>query len=356
MQRSNAGTTLWNHRQDTSRLPNRSVSANHRGAGGTGSAGSPRGRRRADAGARRLDNPIVFVTQVPVPPDTGDLIKIGATFGNHSPDAAAADSRPAARCSGVSRSTAPRRSISWARSPGGVPADATASAAGRLSSLVGLRIRHGGHVPWGSQGIGVRAPSGQVHARPSTSRKFARPCVDGAPRRSASGSPPERSRRPKGCSTRWLSDFGRRPLPQSSRVGVQVEAVEAPARERLAAPLLGEHAVVGAVETRRTRRRAQPACPPPGTARHSGATRARRRFRRRRLPARRCSCRGRGGAAPPPGVRRWRTSPPRCPSPRWAATGRAGSAPSSRRRVRRGSRRARWRRRASRRAGPSRLF
>ena len=44
----------------------------------------------------------------------------------------AADSRAAARCSGVSRSAAPRRSISWARSPGVVPADATA-AAGRLS-------------------------------------------------------------------------------------------------------------------------------------------------------------------------------------------------------------------------------
>ena len=33
-----------------------------------------------------LDNPIVFVTQVPVPPDYGEP-KIGATFGNHSPDA-----------------------------------------------------------------------------------------------------------------------------------------------------------------------------------------------------------------------------------------------------------------------------
>ena len=44
----------------------------------------------------------------------------------------AADSPASARCSGVSRSTAPRRSISCARSPGGVPADAPA-AAGRLS-------------------------------------------------------------------------------------------------------------------------------------------------------------------------------------------------------------------------------
>ena len=37
-----------------------------------------------------LDNPIVFVTQVPVPPDTRDQLKIGATFGNHSPDGGSA--------------------------------------------------------------------------------------------------------------------------------------------------------------------------------------------------------------------------------------------------------------------------
>ena len=58
--------------------------------------------------------------------------------GQRSPtsleETTAADSRAAARCSGVSRSTAPRRSISWARSPGGVPADVpAAAAAGRLS-------------------------------------------------------------------------------------------------------------------------------------------------------------------------------------------------------------------------------
>ena len=45
---------------------------------------------RAAGQTPRLDNPIVFVTQIPIPPDTRDLLKIGATFGNHSPDGGSA--------------------------------------------------------------------------------------------------------------------------------------------------------------------------------------------------------------------------------------------------------------------------
>ena len=60
-----------------------------------------------------------------------------ALGGQRSPagfeETAAANSRAAARCSGVSRSAAPRRSISWARSSGGVPAGATSAAGGRRS-------------------------------------------------------------------------------------------------------------------------------------------------------------------------------------------------------------------------------
>ena len=65
------------------------------------------------------------------------VLGVNGLGGQRSPtgleETTAADSRAAARCSGVSCSTAPRRSISWTRSPGGVPADATASTAGRLS-------------------------------------------------------------------------------------------------------------------------------------------------------------------------------------------------------------------------------
>ena len=47
-------------------------------------------RERTDAQGAHLETPIVFVTQVPVPTDSRDLLKIGATFGNHSPDAGSA--------------------------------------------------------------------------------------------------------------------------------------------------------------------------------------------------------------------------------------------------------------------------
>ena len=93
--------------------------------------------RRYEHAARSLD-------------ETGWLVD--GLGGQRSPtgleETTAADSRAAARCSGVSRSTAPRRSISWARSPGGVPADATA-AAGRLSVSSVFVFGMIGHAPRG---------------------------------------------------------------------------------------------------------------------------------------------------------------------------------------------------------------
>ena len=67
--------------------------------------------------------------------------------------------------------------------------------------------------------------------------------------------------------TRWLADPAVGPLPRSGGIGVQVEEVEAPARERLAAPFLGEHAVVGAVELDEPVDERPPACRLRGTAR-----------------------------------------------------------------------------------------
>ena len=107
--------------------------------------GGSRGSRR-DAGVQRADVrcPSTFVGAQQQPRTPRAAVHrtradrragVNGLGGQRSPtgleETTAADSRAAARCSGVSRSTVPRRSISWARSPGGVPADATA--AGRLS-------------------------------------------------------------------------------------------------------------------------------------------------------------------------------------------------------------------------------
>ena len=55
--------------------------------GGVCRGGCGRGRGAASAGGRCWDNPIVFVTQVPIPPEEDDQAKVGSVSANHMGDA-----------------------------------------------------------------------------------------------------------------------------------------------------------------------------------------------------------------------------------------------------------------------------